>query len=134
VKLALARRRAQALVEVALVFPLVIALTLGLLQLALYAHATQVLQSAAEEAARFSAEDGRTLQDGYARATHLARAGLGRSADPLRITGTSIPDQVEFRLDASLSPLLPLLVIDRLPIHAESHLVREHFRPSGGVR
>ena len=111
-----------------------IGLTLGLLQVALYAHATQVLQTAAQEAARLSAEDGRTLNDGYARADLLARAGLGRAADPIHITGIAGDDQVEFRLDASLAPIVPLLLIDRLPLHADSHVARERFRPSGGRR
>jgi len=53
------RGAAQALVESALVLPLVLTLSLGVLQVVLYAHAHTVLTSAAQEGARLAAEDGR---------------------------------------------------------------------------
>ena len=69
------RHVAQALVEFALVVPLVIGLTLGVLQLVLYAHARDVVIGSVQEAARLSAEDGRGLDEGYARARALITAG-----------------------------------------------------------
>src|SRR4051794_18996960 len=72
-------RAAQALVESALVLPLVVTLSLGVLQVVLYAHAHDVLTSAVQEGARLAAEDGRRLDEGYARAEALVRAGLGTS-------------------------------------------------------
>jgi hypothetical protein len=122
-------RVAQALVEFALVVPLVVSLILGVLQVALYAHARDVVISSAQEAARLSAEDGRGLDDGYARARTLLSAGLGTSLDPLTIRGAMDPEVVRVRIDAGLQPILPLGAV--LPLHAEAWVARERFRPGG---
>jgi TadE-like protein len=120
---------AQALVEFALVLPLVIVLSLGVLQLVLYAHARDVVIGSVQEAARMSAEDGRNLDDGYARARALITAGLGRSLNPLTIEGRMDADVVSIRIDAGLQPILP--VATNLPIHAQAWVARERFRPGG---
>jgi len=125
------RTAGQALVEFALVLPLVVALTLGVLQVVLYAQARDVVVSSAQEAARLSAEDGRTLADGYARARALVTAGLGTSVDPLQVDGSMDADLVDIRLDAALQPILPLPAVGGLPIHAEAWIARERFRPGG---
>jgi hypothetical protein len=125
------RRRcvAQALVEFALVAPLLLALSLGVLQVVLYAHARDVVTSSVQEAARISAEDGRNLEDGYARARTLISAGLGSSLDSVAVNGTMDPDLVRVRVDAGLQPIVPIGV--SLPIHAEASVARERFRPGG---
>jgi TadE-like protein len=122
-------RVAQALVEFALVVPLIVSLSLGVLELALYAHARDVASSAVQEGARLAAEDGRTLDEGYARARTLVAAGVGTSLDRLSISGTIDADIVEMRLDASLQPIVPLGV--GLPVRAEAWVARERFRPGG---
>jgi hypothetical protein len=122
-------RVAQALVEFALVVPLVISLTLGVLQVVLYAHARDVVTSAAQEAARLSAEDGRGLDEGYARAGSLLTAGLGTSLQPLVVSGAMDADVVHMRIDAGLQPILP--VGATLPLHVEAWVTRERFRPGG---
>ena len=53
------RLAAQALVEAALVFPLAIGLSLGIVQVVLYVHARDVLVGAVQEGARLASEDGR---------------------------------------------------------------------------
>ena len=95
--------------EFALVVPLVHReFTLGtVLQVVLYAHARDVVTSAAQEGARLSAEDGRGLDEGYARARALLTAGLGASLEPLTIGGTLDADIVRVRIDAGLQPILP---------------------------
>src|SRR5690348_1805834 len=93
---------AQALVEFALVGPLLIGLSLGVLQVVLYAHARDVVISSVQEAARLSAEDGRGLEDGYARARTLVEAGLGSAVDPLAIGGSMDTDLVVMRIDATM--------------------------------
>jgi len=120
---------AQALVEFALVAPLVLSLTLGVLQLVLYAHARDVVMSSTQEAARLSAEDGRGLDEGYARARALLSAGLGASLDPLTIDGSMDAEVVRVRIDAGLRPIVPIGVA--LPVHAEAWVARERFRPGG---
>jgi hypothetical protein len=120
---------AQALVEFALVVPLVVSLTLGVLQLVLYAHARDVAASSVQEAARLSAEDGRSLDEGYARARAVVTAGLGTSLDPLTISGSMDTQVVRVRIEAGLRPILP--VGSALPVHAEAWVARERFRPGG---
>ena len=124
----------QALVEVALVFPVLLALSLGLFQVALYAHARDLVAAAAQEGARLAAEDGRELADGYARVAVLARAGLGTTVAPLETHGSMGPESVEFTVDTSLRPILPLPMRDGLPIHVRASASRERFRPNGGTR
>jgi hypothetical protein len=128
------RCAAQALVESALVFPLVILLSLGVLQVVLYAHAHDVLTSAVQEGARLSAEDGRGLTDGYARVDALVVAGLGSSVDPVRVQASVDEAMVAFRIDAALRPIVPLPLIVGLPVHAEGRVARERFRPGGADR
>src|SRR4029450_9368007 len=100
------RGAAQALVESALVLPLMVALTLGVVQVVLYAHARAVLTSAVQEGARLAAEDGRRLDEGFARARAVASAGLGRSVDPLRLEGMADDEVVVIRAAASMRPIL----------------------------
>ncbi len=123
---------AQALVEFALVFPLVITLSLGVLQVVLYAHARDVVTTSVQEAARLAAEDGRDMEEGYARARTLVTAGLGTSVDSSSVDGTLDVDVVSVHMDAWLRPILPLPLVHGLPIHAEAHVARERFRPGGG--
>src|ERR1700682_1208452 len=98
------RSAAQVLVESALVLPLVLTLSLGVLQVVLYAHARDVLTSAAQEGARLAAEDGRGLDEGYARARTLIAAGLGTSVDPVRLDGGIDDELVTVRVEAALQP------------------------------
>ncbi len=128
------RGAGQALVESALGLPLMLLLSLGVLQVVLYAHARDVLTSAVQEGARLAAEDGRGLDEGYARARALVSAGLGTSVEPVRLDGNLDNDNVAVRVNASLRPILPLPLIQDLPIHAEGRVARERFRPAGGGR
>jgi Flp pilus assembly protein TadG len=116
-----------------LVFPLLIMLSLGLLQVTLYAHARDVLLGAAQEGARLAAEDGRSLDEGYTRVADLARAGLGATVAPLNTRGRAESELVEFTVDTSLSPILPLPLKGGLPLHVRASISREHFRPNGGA-
>ncbi len=125
------RRAAQALVESALVLPLLLTLSLGMLQVVLYAHARDVLTSAAQEGARLAAEDGRGLDEGYVRASALIAAGLGSSVDPVRMDGGMDDELVALRIDASLRPILPLPLVHDLQITAVGRVARERFRPAG---
>lgn len=123
-------RVAQALVEFALVAPLMVAMTIGVLQVVLYAHARDVVISSVQEGARLSAEDGRGLEEGYARARSLLVAGLGSSLQPVTLDGNIDAELVRMRIDAQLQPILPLP--GGLPIRAEATVARERFRPAGG--
>jgi hypothetical protein len=128
------RAPAQALVESALVLPLILTLSLGVVQVVLYAHARDVLISAAQEGARLAAEDGRGLEEGYARARALISAGLGTSVDPLRVDGGADEELVAVYINGALRPILPLPLVHDLPITAVGRVARERFRPAGAGR
>ena len=123
---------AQALVEFALVWPLMTVISLGVLQLVLYAHARDVVVSSVQEGARLASEDGRGLDEGYARTSAMISAGLGNSIEPPAVAGYQDLDIVSLRVDAALRPILPLPVGASLPLHAEARAARERFRPGGG--
>lgn len=122
-------RVAQALVEFALVVPLLVGLSVGILQLVLYAHARDVVVSSVEEGTRLAAEDGRSLDEGFGRTRALVSAGLGSTLDPLAIDGSMDSDVVRIHINAGLMPILPLG--RTLPIEAEASVARERFRPGG---
>jgi hypothetical protein len=126
------RGRAQALVESALVFPLVIALSLGVLQVVLYIHARDVLLAAVQEGARLAAEDGRAPDDGLVRAEELVAAGLGRSLEPMTLRVIEDDELVTLEADAALRPILPLPGVVGLPVRVVGRVARERFRPGGG--
>ena len=114
--------------------PLILTLSLGVVQVVLYAHARDVLISAAQEGARLAAEDGRGLEEGYARARALISAGLGTSVEPLRVDGGADDELVTFYVNGALRPILPLPLVHDLPISAVGRVARERFRPAGAGR
>jgi hypothetical protein len=122
---------AQALVEFALVLPLMTMLCLGVVQLVLYAHALDVVAGSVQEGARLAAEDGRGLDEGLVRAHALLTAGVGETLDHLQMGGSMDAEIVSVRVDTALRPILPLPVAGGLPIHAEARVARERFRPGG---
>ena len=126
-------RAGQAVVEAALAFPLLLMLSLGVLQFALYEHARAVLASAVQEGARLAAEEGRGLEDGYARARTLSNTGLGASVERVEPAGAADAEAVEMWIDTQLRPILPLPIADGLPIHVRAVVARERFRPGGGA-
>ena len=122
----------QALVEVALVLPVMVMLSLGSVQVVLYAHAPDVLIAAVQEGARLGAEDGRTAAEGSDRARALVAAGLGTSLDDLQLHSAADGEVVGLQADAWLRPMVPLPITVGLPLHAEAWVARERFRPGGG--
>ena len=111
------RRAAQVLVESALVLPLMLTVSLGTLQFVLYAHARDVLTSAAQEGARLAAEDGRGLDEGLARARALIAAGLGASVDPF--SSYSMRGSLEFTEEVASH------VLDLMPSIAGLRVLRQ---------
>jgi len=122
---------AQALVEFVLCLPLLLGLSLSVLQLVFYAHARDVVTSSAREAARLAAEDGRTVEEGFARARALVAAGLGNSVDPLLFVADGDDQVVSMQVDTALHPIVPLPLSGNLPLHAQAWVARERFRPGG---
>lgn len=127
------RLLAQALVETALVFPLLVLVSLAGLQVVLYAHAQTVFASAVQEGARVAAQDGGVPDDAFIRARALITAGLGSAVDPVHLAVSADVDTVIVTADAAMRPLIVLPLVDALPLHAQGRLQREHFRPGGGA-
>src|SRR5436305_14027362 len=74
------RLRGQALVEAALVFPLLILTSTGVLQFSLWMHAEGVVTAAVQDGARVASGETGTLDQGLGAARSLLRDGLGSSA------------------------------------------------------
>jgi len=125
-------RRGQALVESALTFPLLLALVLGVLQVALYFHARDVLVAAAQDGARLAAEEGGAPAEGVARARLLIAAGLGSSVTEPWVDARADEDEVALHVSADLRPIVPIPMDAGLPIDVTARVAHEHFRPDGG--
>src|SRR5713226_1743373 len=75
------RMRAQAILEVALAFPLLILAGTGVIQFSLWMHAEAVVTAAVQDGARVASSETGTLADGQAVAAALLHDGLGPTAD-----------------------------------------------------
>jgi Flp pilus assembly protein TadG len=133
------RQSAQVIVEAAIVFPLLIAAALAVLQFGLYAHAQNVVTAAAQDSARVYAAQGNATQlyaQAQQRAQDLVKAGLGTSADvpKVKITPTPSagpqPDQVNVTVDTRMRTIIPWIPFrdPYLPLTATASMSKEHFR------
>ena len=127
--------RAQVLVELAVVFPLLLLVALGLLQFALYEHAENVVLAAAEDGARVAAASSASEREGETRARQMLRAGLGTYAEaPSAVAtflpvGANPPETVRVTVTARLHAILPIpLRNGTLPLSATASMSKEHFR------
>ena len=123
--------RGQALVEAALVFPVLLVSAIALVQFGLYAHAQQVVTAAAQEGARVAAaEDGR-LQDGVAQAQALLQAGLGPSAGGVNLRSADDGQVVTLAASGRWRLAIPWSADASLPLSARAVVARERFRAGG---
>jgi Flp pilus assembly protein TadG len=130
---------AQAMVEVAVVFPLLVLLLLVFVQGALYVHARHVVLGAAREGAHVAAAEHATAEqaqaDGKARAEDVLAAGLGGYAasmevlDPV-IDGGSVMVEVRGSMAFFLAGPGQKAPVT-LPLDAQARASREFFRPQG---
>ena len=125
-------RRGQAMVEVAMVFPLLLIVAIGLVQFALYAHAENVVTGAVQDGARIAAEDGRSLPDGVATAQALLRAGLGGEASAITLQGREDQNVVVLQAQGRLRTIIPWVADASLPLSAQATMSKERFRAGGG--
>jgi Flp pilus assembly protein TadG len=122
----------QALVETALAFPLLLVAAIGLLQVALYVHALNVVTGAVQEGARVAAAEDRTLGDGVAHAQALLRDGLGRGAGDVALKGTDGGDAVALEASGQLRAVIPWTADAGLPLRARAVVSKERFRAGAG--
>jgi hypothetical protein len=130
---------AQALVEAAVTFPLLVLLLLVLVEGALFVHAHHVVLTAAREGALAAASEHASADeaalDGKARATEVLDAGLGQYAAFLQVDDPTF-DGGSVVLDIHGS--MPLVLGApgqngpvRLPLDARARVSREFFHPQG---
>src|SRR5215210_3540241 len=103
----LADRRGQALLEAAVILPLLLLVALGLVQFALFVHAQHVVTGAVQDGARVAAAHDGSVGRGVAHARDVLRAGLGRQADELTVTGSGDGGVVRIEARGTLRLIIP---------------------------
>ena len=124
--------RGQSMVEVAVAFPLLLTVALGLLQFALFYHAQNVVTGAVQDGARVAAAEDRTLEDGVVVARALLGAGLGQSAGRVTVRGIDRGDAIALEAQGSLRMIIPWVADATLPLWARSVASKERFRVGPG--
>jgi Flp pilus assembly protein TadG len=124
----LASERGHALVETAVAMPLLLAVVLGLLQFALYAHAAHVVTAAAQSGARMAAAEGQPLDAAVEHAQAVLRAGLGRDADGVAVQVDDGVDVVIVEVRGQLPLSVPWVAEASLPLSSRAVMSREWFR------
>src|SRR5690606_10468168 len=93
--------RAQTMVELAIVMPVLLIVLIGVVQFALVYHAKSVATTAAQEGARFAAAEGRTAAEGAERAREVLRSGLGKMGAEFTVTAQDGGETVRVRAEGS---------------------------------
>ena len=125
-------QRGQSIVEAALAFPLLLMVAIAILQFALFYHAQNVVTGAVQDGARVAASEDRTLEEGVAVAQALLRAGLGRSAGDVTVSGIDGGYAVAIEARGGLRAIIPWVADATLPLWARSVVSKEHFRVGPG--
>jgi Flp pilus assembly protein TadG len=124
------------MVEMAVVFPLLIMVVLGLVQFAIYFHARNVVVTAVQESAHAAAARGGSAGAGEDRANALLQAGLGkRIREHITIDPPDVGDEtVTVTAHGSLPTFIPWFTFSdgptrlNLPLNATAEVSRERFR------
>ena len=95
------------MVEVAVAFPVLLMVALGLLQFALFYHAQNVVTGAVQDGARVAASEDRTLADGVAAARALLSAGLGQSATTVTVRAIDGGDAIAIEAQGACERSFP---------------------------
>ena len=119
------------MVEAAITFPLLILLTVALLQFFLYTHEQQVITAAVQDGARVAAAADGTLSDGVVHAQAIMRAGLGQNAAEIALRATDDGDVVTLQAQGRLRTIIPWVADSTLPLEARAVVSKERFRPGG---
>lgn len=126
------KERGQAILEVALTFPLLIAIAIGLVQFAIYYHAQNVVIGAVQDGARLAASEDGTIGEGVARTQALLRAGLGVTAGEFAVGGTESRDVVAVEARGGLRTIIPWVGGGTVPLGARTVATKERFRVGPG--
>jgi Flp pilus assembly protein TadG len=121
--------RGTVALELAVVAPVLMLLVLGLLQFALWYHAQNVVQSAAQEGARTAAAEEGSVEAGRTRALEVLQAGLGQAASNEDAVASVNQDAAQVVVTAEMPGLLPIPGLRSFTLSSESTAFRERFRP-----
>jgi Flp pilus assembly protein TadG len=124
------RERGSVALELAVVAPVLMLLVLGLLQFALWYHAQNVMQTAAQEGARVAAAEEGSAETGRSRALEVLQDGLGRAAENEHAVASLDPDAAHVLVTAEMPGLLPIPGLRSFTLSSESTAFRERFRPA----
>jgi Flp pilus assembly protein TadG len=116
------------LVETAIAFPVLLLVAIGLVQLALYYHAQNVVTIAVQDGARLAAAEDRRVAEGVAHAQTLVRAGLGPTAGQVTLEGREEQGTVTLQAQGRLRAVIPWGVDATLPLQARATVSKERFR------
>lgn len=116
--------------ELVVATPLLLLLLFGIVQFALWQHASHVVEAAAQEGARSARLQGGTIDSGKAETyAFLDQLGANLVLDPqVSVTRDSVSARVE--VTAQVESVLPHL---NLPVRAISSGPVERFAPSGSA-
>jgi hypothetical protein len=123
------RVRAQSLVEVACVLPLLILSGAGVVQFSLWMHAEGIITAAVQDGARIASSEPGTLEQGSAAARSLLRDGLGPSAALVQLVPSQDASTVRFEAIGTLPAIFPWGPVTTIPLHASASMARDHFVP-----
>ncbi len=114
--------------EAAIAFPIVLIAAIGLMQFAIYRHATNVVVGAVQDGAEVAARADYTVQDGVDRTHELLQAGMGPTAAVMTIEGIDGTDEVGIQATGQLQLIIPWAGNATLPLAYRAIESKEHFR------
>jgi Flp pilus assembly protein TadG len=116
------------MVELALVLPVLLLILIGIVQFALVYHARDVATTAAQEGARLAAADGRTPEEGEARARAVLQSGFGQTGAGFNVTAEDNGETVVVETSGDYPLIIPWVTGNSIPIEAKSEVHLEGFR------
>jgi Flp pilus assembly protein TadG len=116
------------MIELALVLPVLLLILIGIVQFALVYHARDVATTAAQEGARLAAAEGRTPEEGEARARAVLQSGLGQTGAGFNVTAEDNGETVVVETSGDYPLIIPWVTGNSIPIEAKSEVHLEGFR------
>ena len=125
------RSRGEAIAEFAVASIVFLWTIVGIVDLALWLHAQNVVLAASQEAATVASREGASAAEAAMAGRNLLRAGLGSEAAGIDTVNVEIGTDAataEVRGTWQVAAFGPLLPVQ---LHATTTILREQFRPGG---
>ncbi len=124
----LSSERGQGMVEMALVLPILLAVLIGVVQIALVYHARNVATTGVQEGARLAGAEGRTPEEGAARARDVLQSGLGKTGSEFTVTAQDTGETVVVQTKGGYPLIIPWVTGHNISIKASGEVRKEGFR------